>query len=295
MSSKHGERKAEMKANLHSMNRSWVVRVALIVMFVCASFLMGCSVFGYAVGNSIDQSNSYEARRANLALSKLDRWDVHKMTPGATARLSLQDGSVVKGEFVELTKLSEESYRIAYDKVRAELDPRYTLPASGATVTVEEMNGKRHRVRFFGVGLDTTTEQMPSGLALDARMQDLQGLILLDADSGTRVALRLSKIKGIFGEDGSLLLDGLVLRGLVLDGSVPLYTAVMLRVDDRMVPIGLDRIDSMALTGSEGHTKVAGVLTFVGILIDTALTVVTFELLKQSFDFDLSGSLPHGS
>jgi len=252
-----------------------------MVMFVCSGFWSGCSLLGWAVGKSIDQHNPNVITRAKFPSSKLGRWDVRQMRPGTTISLSLRDGSSVEGKFVALSNLPEESYRMAYDQALADLSPSYPLPESGATVTVEEMNGQRHRVRFYGVALDTTAEQMPSGLALDERMLDLQGLylVLLNAGSGTRVAMRLSNLKGIFAEDGSPLLDGLLLRGLVLDGSLPLYTAVILRVDERTVPIGLDRIDSVALTGSEGRAMMGA--TLAGAAIDTTLTVVILVAIVQ--------------
>lgn len=219
--------------------RRWLTRLLLLVL---VTYQTACTLINYGIGSAIDSGNkqTYEPATVESVLE-----------PGTKITVVLLDSSEVKGKYAGLEPEASDEYAERYTAARAELAPRFALPALGDPLTITYQSGALLEAELVGFDLDRL-------------------IVVTD----TRRTVRLSDLRELASADCAIA--GEAVARLIADGALPLMSGIAL--DDATLADGsreehtripLDGVHYISYTPTTSRTK--GLI--MGAIVD-ATTIV---------------------
>jgi hypothetical protein len=232
----------------------WVVMS--IVMASLLTVSMGCSIIGLSMGAAKDSRKPH---------GLIDVWDIAVLEKGVPIRITQSDGNLVAGKYAGIGEVKRSEYQEYYVQSKADSPDLDFLPDLGDTVTVFGESGAETRAEFYGfysTHVGETWISYISGRPLDNRA------------SGN---IELGTIDTLKDEQGKVI-DITRLTQLIIDRTVPISTAITVRIGDDTYFAPLARIDKIEIL-----SKKTGTLTgFVsGLAIDIVIGYFIYSAIKN--------------
>jgi hypothetical protein len=218
-------------------------RIACLAIALLSMWFSGCTVIGLGIGLAVDYRDGREHRVSWDSLSSVPR--------GRRVEVTLISGDTLRGTFTGMGARPEDSYRLAYDSVRALLGGDTALPAIGETLFVTTARGRKLSGLFC---------------ALDAGVLAIHRL----KDDST-VCLFVVSVSQIRNRDGRGY-DPALIRDLVSSGSLPSARELVLESGGKTRGIPLEHIRQIyAPQRWTYHWLLGGV---IGLAVDATIAAV---------------------
>ena len=222
-----------------------------LIASLLAVHLDGCAGTGV---NTRSISEPYRTDAVSLSSAR-------QVPPGTTVELTRRDGTVLRGRYLGVDRMTEDEYARSWSAVT--VGAKVSLPAPGTRVTLRTYGGPSRTGIFEGFGIYTFSLRDSSGASETIPFLDVR-----EVDDGERTwATR------------DLAREG-------LSGHLPAYTLVRLGVSAGEVRIPADQIAEARVEDAAGKVVETGVLIAV---VAVAAGIVGGALVVGS----IFGSIDH--
>jgi hypothetical protein len=232
-------------------------RIACLAIALFSTLLSGCTVIGIVAGASADRRNAREHRVS---------WDGARSVPrGRKVEVALTSGDTLRGKFTGLRALPADSYRIAYDSVRALLAGDSVLPRIGETVCVISPKGRSASGSFRGL--------------------EAEALTIRRADDNSSAYFPLSRAAQLRNLDGQSF-DVDYLRFLASSRALPSTREFMVQSGGQTYRVPLEHIQQVYAPPHPTHYWILGGV--VGLALDAALVAAYCSTLSWDYGWGWS-------
>lgn len=238
-----------------------LTKAMLCCLAVLVPLASGCSLIGYAIGSSVDNSSP--------TWNRSERWKVKRLDEGRSVRVTLKDGSVVEGSFRTLVDIPSDQYANAYEATRKTSANGHLLPGIGENVEIVGAHGFNRKGTFMGLGFDradgdSARPYLASNMLENARHH----YFLFQFTDKQMRKMRLDVIKRINRSSG-VSLEGSDLRRMVTCGEIPNMTHVAIDIANGLKTVDIDEIEKVAvMKNPDSNAAQTGLI--VGLLLDLA-------------------------
>lgn len=230
--------------------KSWCAIAILSPLF--ASFLLpGCTLIGFAVGDSMDRAARKEATGPAARVISLK--------PGRTITVTYKNGQQMTGVYQGLRQRPASEYIPLYEGTRANRF-KATLPAIGDTLSVVLHSGKIMEALLAGFGLYCVWLKSPKEASL--------------------TYIPVSDIARIMDRRG-LVFDTLSLRSIIVQRRVPSVVTVLLRQDSGDVNVPPEWISRVPVHVKPHYWLIYG---GVGLIVDAAVVAALIYSAIESMN-----------
>jgi hypothetical protein len=241
------------------------VKTHITCILVAFSSMLTCGCAATAIGVGVGAIVDHHHGRTRQAT-----WEDPEQIPrGSYASVALTSDSTVHGEFIGLRTLSSESYRRAYDSVRAAIGAADVLPGLGDTVGITDEGGQFCHRLFHGFG----------ALTMDLRQPDVNTLSYLPL-----------RTVGALQDFHGRRYDLSRVRSLMASRALPTGKEVVVVSDVQTLAIPLEHVRTISAQPRKTHYWLLG--GAAGLFVD--LAIWTAIISRANFDLDISPSLGSG-